>query len=182
MLNKRWVDITNFFNSDSGSSSESKTVFRKLKHEKSDNLWYPPRFSHLVRWTNKVGIFTKTRFNCGNENQLWRSVFSRIRNMRHVACPYQKDFGLVIQGLSKRDLLVFSFKLKLHRTLQRHYSYSVIGNIKIIWVEKLKFLLRHFARVENSFHLFLFLREYFCFYTNLKASIWTIQKRNKFHR
>ena len=86
-------------------------------------------------------------------------------------CPYQKDFGLVIQELSKGDLLVFSFKLKLHRTLQRHYSYSVIGNIKIIWVEKLKFLLRHFARVENSFHLFLFLREYFCFYTNLKASI-----------
>ena len=83
------------------------------------------------------------------------------------------NFGLVIQGLSKNnDFWMFSFKLKLHRTLQRHYSYSVIGNIKISWVEKLKFLLRHFARVENSFHLFLFSESTFALIQTCKLTFW----------
>ena len=39
-----------------------------------------------------------------------------------------------IKSCGKCEFMVFSFKLKLYRTLQRHYS--VIGSIKISWAEK----------------------------------------------
>ena len=109
-------------------------------------------------------------------NRLFSTVVTVVLDLFkliHMIWTISNEFWVgYSRTIKNHDFWVFSFKLKLHRTLQRHYSYSVIGNIKISWVEKLKFLLRHFARVENSFHLLLFSESTFALIQTCKLTFW----------